>query len=152
MYIIVDATHSDFRQVVADMQRVYNARREKSIFKPQFNFRETEAFMRIKDRRGEDDIPLVLRARISNILIRRVDKTFFHKETLKDASEWWPVDMDEFESLRGQGVYKGERVEEIFRNREEIRADNEDLSRDRMGLPPLPRFRDEGEGEGSTTR
>jgi hypothetical protein len=138
MYLIIGATHADFPGIIQDLRRIYNIRNE-TIFSPILNLRETQALIRVKE--GViNDIPSELRTRISNITIQVTDPFFIQREIIKTSSDWWPVDFNLFETLRAQGTYTGERVEQIYADRVEYRADAQDIIRDRRGQPPLPRL------------
>jgi hypothetical protein len=116
MYLILDATHPDFIQIVSDMTEIYHSRNN-SIFKPIYSFDKILAFVHIKEvGPGDGDIPSPLRDRITNITLRIVDKFFFSNEMTKLTSVWMPIDMLSFEAKRLDGTYKGERVEEIYRS------------------------------------
>jgi len=132
MLSIVDATHEFYLGIIQDLSEIY-ATRDGSKVGCGLNLSETEAIIRVKD---NGDIPAELWNRIETIILRTVTKTFCQEEMHKDETDWWPVDMSIFDWKYQTGVYKGERADEIHRNRHLYINDAEDIRRDKLGLPP----------------
>lgn len=149
MYIIVDATHPEFENAIATLEQLY-AQTNNSIFSYVYNLKETEAFMRLKTEAVS--IPRPLMDLITELTLEVTDNQFLVRQIREDVSDWWPVNWDVFVTLREQGEYKGDRVEEIWQDRDEYRADADDIARDKRGLEPRPRFRDEREGDSTLSR